>query len=510
MWYTYILGGESSTKTFEEKSTVSNQLVQVSNSRAVLTATGFLSGTIDDRDRSLYSYQMDSRGNRFDLFDYPRYLNNTPVTTYYYYGNIDITTIEYGCKLMYDGYSQFTFRKKLESNSQTSLSVISILSEACEDNNYYGNFSFTVNSRYFLVFCDNNNDDDVCQIYEVTYDIITYNSSSSDSNNYNSSDRRRLAEECGSGGSVYVEGKGQAYCSSGGMSWDSAIGKFLFTGNPIIKIGSWLGSLVGATGNAIQETAGECYYAQSSYGCPAFRCCPDSSCFAGSSIVEVLDFNNSNGKIVYKQIKDIEIGDQVLTMNKYGEFEYSDVYMNGHKISKEDMLDSDVKYEYIYIKTESNDEIIATRDHFIHVCENKDSCSFETSLFVSFENVIPYKHFIFVTKNNNNKNNNKNFGLSMVVSVTTKIEKDGIYNPYTLNGNIVVNNVVASCHSSWIVDKYIPITWRHYMPNIYQTLFAPVRYIYYYFPHALTKVDLYHPYGLNDVSLFTVIDSLRM
>ena len=272
-----IMVRESSAKTFEERSTVSTQLVQVSNSRAVLTPTGLLSSTIDDRYRSLYSHQMDGTGNGFELFDYPTYLN---------YGNISITTIGYGRK-----YSQFTFRTKLESNSATSLSIISILSEACENNNYYGNSSVTVNSGDFLAFCDSNNDN-VCQTYEVTYDIITYNSSSS--NNYNHLNHRSLAEACGTGGSVYVEGKGQAYCSSGGMSWDSPIAKFLFIGYPIVEIGSWLGSLVGATGNATQESAGECYYAQSSYISTNFQLVTLTNVTLPEYLQVIPNFYNSN------------------------------------------------------------------------------------------------------------------------------------------------------------------------------------------------------------------------
>ena len=67
------------------------------------------------------------------------------------------------------------------------------------------------------------------------------------------------------------------------------------------------------------------------------------------------------------------------------------------------------------------------------------------------------------------------FGKSgAVVSVTTSTKR-GLYNPYTLSGSIVVDGVVASCHSSWILDGVLP---PRVAAEVYQRLFVVPRLAY--------------------------------
>ena len=42
-----------------------------------------------------------------------------------------------------------------------------------------------------------------------------------------------------------------------------------------------------------------------------------------------------------------------------------------------------------------------------------------------------------------------------VVANATNVVAEGLYNPYTLSGTIVVDGVLASCHSSWILDGLV-------------------------------------------------------
>ena len=49
------------------------------------------------------------------------------------------------------------------------------------------------------------------------------------------------------------------------------------------------------------------------------------------------------------------------------------------------------------------------------------------------------------------------------------------YNPYTLSGTIVVDGVVASCHSSWILDGLAP---PRVLAKVYQRLFVVPRAAY--------------------------------
>lgn len=54
---------------------------------------------------------------------------------------------------------------------------------------------------------------------------------------------------------------------------------------------------------------------------------------------------------------------------------------------------------------------------------------------------------------------------------------DGLYNPYTLGGSIIVNGVVASSHSWWFADAAfdawgLPLQW---LPALYHAVLFPVR-----------------------------------
>ena len=66
------------------------------------------------------------------------------------------------------------------------------------------------------------------------------------------------------------------------------------------------------------------------------------------------------------------------------------------------------------------------------------------------------------------------FKSGAVVSTTLSLKR-GLYNPYTLSGTIVVDGVAASCHSSWILDGFLP---PRVSAVVYQRLFVVPRLAY--------------------------------
>ena len=67
---------------------------------------------------------------------------------------------------------------------------------------------------------------------------------------------------------------------------------------------------------------------------------------------------------------------------------------------------------------------------------------------------------------------------SAVVGVEV-VEERGLYNPYTLGGMVVVDSVVASSHSAWVLDGLMDAAGlTHCIPATYQALFAPIRVLY--------------------------------
>lgn len=55
------------------------------------------------------------------------------------------------------------------------------------------------------------------------------------------------------------------------------------------------------------------------------------------------------------------------------------------------------------------------------------------------------------------------------------VMKTGLFNPFTLNGTLVVNGVVASAHSDWFLDSATPGSLRQHLPATYQALMWPAR-----------------------------------
>lgn len=55
------------------------------------------------------------------------------------------------------------------------------------------------------------------------------------------------------------------------------------------------------------------------------------------------------------------------------------------------------------------------------------------------------------------------------------VQKAGLWAPYTRQGTIVVNGVVASVHSEWILDDLLDVFGRaDLLPAIYQVLSLPI------------------------------------
>lgn len=137
-----------------------------------------------------------------------------------------------------------------------------------------------------------------------------------------------------------------------------------------------------------------------------------SSCFPEDATVLL-----SNGST--KQMKELQIGDKVMTSNGL----FSEIYMFSHKYSHS-------AFSFISIQTESG-EISLTEDHYIYVNDK---------LMVA--KLVKSGDYLTNAKGEKIK----------VVSVSEKIKR-GLYNPHTLQGDIVVNNFLTSTYTAAINPK---------------------------------------------------------
>ena len=70
----------------------------------------------------------------------------------------------------------------------------------------------------------------------------------------------------------------------------------------------------------------------------------------------------------------------------------------------------------------------------------------------------------------------KNLGSSLLAAQShpyqvvgkSQVVKEGLFNPYTTSGHILVQSVSASCHSEWILDPLLDkLGASRYIPRLY-------------------------------------------
>lgn len=164
----------------------------------------------------------------------------------------------------------------------------------------------------------------------------------------------------------------------------------------------------------------------------------------------------------------LQYGDRVKVLRPSGEIGFEEVYLFGHK-------DSDISAPFVSIETEDGFNLYLTPGHFASVCvEGCEDKNFKTGAFRLIEKYAGEVNVgeIVVSIDDSNARH-----FTKVASVSTTNEM-GLFNPYVRGGgHIVVDGVVASIHSSWILDRFSIIP-RSYLPFIYDAILLPVYGLY--------------------------------
>jgi len=161
------------------------------------------------------------------------------------------------------------------------------------------------------------------------------------------------------------------------------------------------------------------------------------SCFPGTSTVTLADGTT-------KSMASLQLGDEVLDAAGA----YSPIYVFGHA--------SAAKASYLTLALEGGRKITLSPDHYVPA--NGDLVYAKD---VAVGDVLGYV-------------DGGATETAAVASIDESVEV-GMYNPYTLSGTIVVDGVVASCHSSWILDGLAP---PRVLAKVYQRLFVVPRAAY--------------------------------
>ena len=135
-------------------------------------------------------------------------------------------------------------------------------------------------------------------------------------------------------------------------------------------------------------------------------------------------------------ISDVKVGDSVLAVDKKGTQQFSQVIMHLHK-------DPEVTTDFRIITTKGGHNMTLTPDHLIYKVE-KDTPNMRSEQFVSssptFAMNILEGDFVFVLDANKRMIKDEVVANDMVI-------RKGTYSPVTSHGNIIVNDIAASCYS---------------------------------------------------------------
>ncbi|CAB4041517.1 sonic hedgehog, partial [Paramuricea clavata] len=147
-------------------------------------------------------------------------------------------------------------------------------------------------------------------------------------------------------------------------------------------------------------------------------------CFPSSLLVNI---QNKDGVVKQKKMVKLEVGDKIMGWDeKRNRAIFTEVIMFAHRAS--DAMD----VEYLKIALEDGNKITLTGNHLIMVGKHKKA--------ILAQKVKPGEILFTVDEN-------REISPKKVLAVDKVIEQ-GVYCPFTVHGNLIVDNVLASCYAS--------------------------------------------------------------
>ena len=167
-------------------------------------------------------------------------------------------------------------------------------------------------------------------------------------------------------------------------------------------------------------------------------------CFSADTTVRLADGTSTS-------VKDLTVGDRVLTMDHYGKLVYDDVILFLH-------TDATAAAEYVVVETDSGKHLSLTPNHLIYASADGS---------MRLQDVEPiFAHDLYVGQYVLRKENNSNSVVAVKVVSLTRRTAVGAFAPLTKHGTIVADDVITSCYAVILSQ------------NIAHAALAPVRWYY--------------------------------
>jgi len=214
----------------------------------------------------------------------------------------------------------------------------------------------------------------------------------------------------------------------------------------------------------------------------------------------------------------LRVGDRVQALAPDGTLTFQPVYLFGHQSAS-------LTSEFVGVLPAGNDRatLWLTPDHYLPVVSPaSDPACFAapTLMTISCARTVPAGwvkpgDIVFVAPGNVGCRVRVGSGGGaqklepVAVASVTRARKAGLYNPYTTGGWIIVDGAAASCHSDFLLEPVTPDAYKHLLPAVYQTLFAPLRALYAAVPSAFVianaAAQAAHADGWNGLSVTQIV-----
>ena len=207
-----------------------------------------------------------------------------------------------------------------------------------------------------------------------------------------------------------------------------------------------------------------------------------NTCFHGSNRVSL-----KNGE--KKLISELKTGESVLTMNEDGSQVFSPVILQLQQFP-------DQITTFHVIRTKMGHNLTLTPNHLIYTRNGNESTQ-HLSEFSSFRAVFAssLRNGDYVLVNDDTKGMTKD----RVVSVSA-VSLAGVYSPVTEQGNIIVENILASCYADFenhqlIHLAFAPFRWFHHGRKWFKSITEKEDGLEYDdMEDAHTRINLFHWY----------------
>ena len=196
--------------------------------------------------------------------------------------------------------------------------------------------------------------------------------------------------------------------------------------------------------------------------------CVAVACFPADAAVHVL----GRGSV---RMAELAYGDRVLSVDRSsGAQVFREVYLFGHR-------DSGAVQEYVSVRTAGGSVLQLSPRHYIPVCV--EGCSGDALAAAPGSSAVMQPKYASDVRVGDivlaAAADGASSGLALVAveEVWTGLAA-GAFNPLVRGADLIVNGVVASPHSDWLLDGLTPARLRKHLPAVYEAMLAPVYALY--------------------------------